>query len=337
MRHFSKINTASVTVLILNSWVVANAAKRSTSDPVTTQAEGAPVLWREPVDIASRNLYYGPGGATHVPSGSFTFEREDMNGSNPKFDVADQDSVEWRVKLGEEARPEVVASRLIWAVGYFANEDYFMPVLHVQNMLRLKRGQNLVSPDGTVHNVRLKRHLKGHKKIGMWSWANNPFTNTRELYGLRVLMAVINNWDLKDSNNSIYQTRGDHPEQQYVVSDLGSSFGSAGLNWFEKGNLEDYSRSKLIAKRSPEFIDFNVPSAPRVNVFINVAETVRRLKLCWLGHHIPVADVRWIASLLAQLSPEQIRDAFRAANYSPGQVETYSRVLEQRIAALGQL
>jgi hypothetical protein len=204
-------------------------------------------------------------------------------------------------------------------------------------MLRLKRGQNLVSPDGTVHNVRLKRHLKGHKKIGMWSWANNPFTNTRELYGLRVLMAVINNWDLKDSNNSIYQTRGDHPEQQYVVSDLGSSFGSAGLNWFEKGNLEDYSRSKLIAKRSPEFIDFNVPSAPRVNVFINVAETVRRLKLCWLGHHIPVADVRWIASLLAQLSPEQIRDAFRAANYSPGQVETYSRVLEQRIAALGQL
>jgi hypothetical protein len=93
----------------------------------------------------------------------------------------------------------------------------------------------------------------------------------------------------------------------------------------------------LIAKRSPEFIDFNVPSAPRVNVFINVAETVRRLKLCWLGHHIPVADVRWIASLLAQLSPEQIRDAFRAANYSPGQVETYSRVLEQRIAALGQL
>jgi hypothetical protein len=337
MRHFSRMNTAPVTLLILNSWVVAHAAERSTSDPVTTQAaEGAAVLWREPVDIESRNLYYGPGGAAHVPGGSFTFEQEDMNGSNPKFDVADQDSVKWRVKLGEEARPEVVASRLIWAVGYFANEDYFMPVLHVQNMLRLKRGQNLVSPDGTVHNVRLKRHLKGEKKIGMWLWANNPFTNTRELYGLRVLMAVINNWDLKDSNNSIYQVHGDHPEQQYIVSDLGSSFGSSGLNWFQKGNLEDYSRSKLIAKRSPEFIDFNVPSAPRVNVFINVPEATRRMKLCWIGHHIPIADVKWIARLLAQLSPEQIRDAFRAANYLPEQVEAYSRVLEQRIAALGQ-
>ena len=120
MRHFSRVNTASVAVLILNSWLGANAAKKSASDPVATQAEGAPVLWREPVDIASRNLYYGPGGATHVPSGSFTFEQEDMNGSNPKFDVSDQDKVEWRVKLGEEARPEVVASRLIWAVGYFA-------------------------------------------------------------------------------------------------------------------------------------------------------------------------------------------------------------------------
>lgn len=336
MRHFSRIITASAIVLILNSCFVANAAKNSTTDLQTT-AEGAAVLWREPVDIASRNLYYGPGGAAHVPRGWFTFEQEDMNGSNPKFDVADQDSVKWRVKLGEEVRPEVVASRLVWAVGYFANEDYFMPVLHVQGMLRLKRGQNLVSSDGTVYNVRLKRHLKGQKKIGTWSWANNPFTNTREWYGLRVLMAVINNWDLKDSNNSVYQVRGDHPEQHYVVSDLGSSFGAPGLNWFQKGNLEDYSHSRFIAKSSPEFISFNVPSRPRLNVFINVPETKRRLGLCWIGHHIPIADVRWIAHLLAELSPQQIRDAFRAADYSPEQVEAYSRVLEQRIAALGRL
>jgi hypothetical protein len=337
MRHFSRTITAS-TVLILNSWVVANAAKKSTTDPVTTKTapEGPAMLWRDPVDIASRNLYYGPGGAEHVPKGSFKFEREDMSGSNPKFDVTDQDGVAWRVKMGEEARPEVVASRLLWAVGYFANEDYFMPVLHVQNMQHLKRGQNLVSKDGTVANVRLKRHLKGEKKIGTWSWAKNPFTNTQEWYGLRVLMAVMNNWDLKDTNNSIYQVRGDHPEQRYIVSDLGSSFGSAGLNWAQKGNLKDYSHSKLVAKSSPQFIDFSVPSAPKFNVFIDVPETTRRLGLLWIGHHIPVADVRWMAGLLAKLTPQQIRDAFRAADYPQGQVEAYSQVLEQRIAALGK-
>jgi hypothetical protein len=74
-----------------------------------------------------------------------------------------------------------------------------------------------------------------------------------------------------------------------------------------------------------------------LNTFIDVPETTRRLSLLWIGRHIPPADARWIAHLLAQLSPDQIRDAFRAANYSPQEVEAYSRVVEQRIAELGNL
>jgi hypothetical protein len=263
--------------------------------------------------------------------------------ATPRIKVAangqriDQDGVKWRVKMGDEARPETAASRLVWAVGYFANEDYFVPVLHVQNMSHLHHGSNLVSPDGTVHNVRLKRHLKNQKKLGTWSWAKNPFTGTREWYGLRVLMAVINNWDLKDSNNSIYQVGGDRPERLYIISDLGASFGSSGLNWASKGNLKAYSHSKLISRTSPEFLDFVVPAAPKLNTFVDVPELTRRLNLRWIGQHIPLADVRWMAHLLAQLSPGQIRDAFRAAGYSPLEVEAYSRVVEQRIAQLGKL
>jgi hypothetical protein len=150
-------------------------------------------------------------------------------------------------------------------------------------------------------------------------------------------MAVINNWDLKDSNNSIYVVRGDHPEQQYVVTDLGCSFGSPGLNWAKKGNLNAYTRSKLIAKTSSEFVDFNVPAPPKFNTFIDISELTRRLGLCWLGHHIPLADARWMGHLLAQLSPQQIRDSFRAAGYSPQEVEAFSRVVEQRIALLEKL
>jgi len=324
---------------MLSSPTVGRAAKRNTIIPVATEtaAQGPAILWREPVDIATRDLFHGPGGKAHEPQGTFTFEKEDMEGSNPKFDVVDEDGVKWKVKMGGEARPETAASRLVWAVGYFANEDYFMPVLHVQNMPRLHRGANLVSPDGTVHNVRLKRHLKDEKKIGTWSWAKDPFTGTREWYGLRVLMAVINNWDLKDSNNSIYQVRGDLPEQRYVVTDLGSSFGSPGLNWASKGNLTAYTHSKLIGKAAPEFVDFNVPSPPKLNTFIDVPELKRRLSLCWLGHHIPLTDVKWIGHLLARLSPDQIRDAFRSADYSPQEVEAYSQVVERRIAELEKL
>jgi hypothetical protein len=323
-------------VVILGIPITTKAAKRPVAEAAATPG-CTPVLWRDPGDIKSRNLYYGPGGKAHEPHGTFTFEREDMQGSNPKFLVVDQDGVKWTVKMGDEARPETAASRLVWAVGYFANEDYFTPVLQVFNMPHLHRGANLVAKDGTVHNVRLKRHIKDQKKIGKWSWATDPFTGTQEWYGLRVLMATINNWDLKDSNNSIYTTGGGNPEQLYVVTDLGSSFGSPGLNWAAKGNLAAYSRSKLIKKASPEFVDFSVPAAPQVKTFIDIPELNRRLSLCWLGHHIPISNVKWIARLLAQLSPDQIRDAFRAAGYSPQEIEAYSRVLEQRIALLQQL
>ena len=133
------------------------------------------MLWRDPSDIASRNLFYGPGGKAHEPKGTFTFDKEDMDGSNPKFDVVDQDGVHWRVKIGPEARPETVASRLVWGAGYFANEDYFVPVLHVQNMKHLRRGNNLVSKDGTVHDVRMKRHLAGRKEDRHLVMVERPF------------------------------------------------------------------------------------------------------------------------------------------------------------------
>src|SRR5438477_1673493 len=118
------------------------------------------VLWRDPTDIASRDLFYGPGGEKHQPHGPFTFVKEDLDGTNPKFDVRDGNDVKWKVKLGEEARPETVATRLVWAAGYFADEDYFLPDMRVAEMpRRLQRGQKLVDPDGSVHNVRLKRHV----------------------------------------------------------------------------------------------------------------------------------------------------------------------------------
>ena len=53
--------------------------------------------------------------------------------------------------------------------------------------------------------------------------------------------------------------------------------------------------------------------------------------------HVPIADARWIGSRLGQLSTEQIGDCFRAGGFSPAEVETYTRVVTQRIAALKKL
>src|SRR6478672_1555727 len=119
----SKKTTALALLLILGSIGKITEAKNKTS-PKTSKGEGPAVLWRNPVDIASRNLFYGPGGKEHQPSGTITFEKEDLSGNNPMFDVIDEKGFKWTVKMGSEARPETAATRLVWAVGYFANEDY---------------------------------------------------------------------------------------------------------------------------------------------------------------------------------------------------------------------
>jgi hypothetical protein len=342
MRRIAQFLTILVAIFLASVSAEEPAKGNKPKEQATgIKAEGPAVLWRYPTDIAVRNLYYGPGGKKDEPTGSFVFQKEDLGGSSPKFDVVDEQGVKWRVKMGDEARPETAASRLVWAVGYFTNEDYFMPKLHVKDIGSLQRGRSMVEPGGVVYNVRLKRYLRNEKKIGTWAWATDPFANTREWNGLRVLMAVINNWDLKDENNAIYQVRGPQgPEQVYMVSDLGASFGTIGLSWTRrgsKGNLSAYSNSKLIRQQKPYFVDLYVPSRPALIRFPSPHELRLRMGLRWIALGIPRADARWMGELLAHLSPQQIRDAFRAARYSPEQVEGFGEVVEKRIAELRAL
>ncbi len=338
------LRIALAIVLLSQPAVAAQEGKKSPRHDESAQGKSA-MLWEDPADIASRNLFYGPGGPEDAPRGPFVFLKEDMGGTNPKFDVRSSDGVEWKVKLGLEARPETVASRLVWAVGYFTNEDYFMPEIKVEKLpARLHRGQKLVEPAGSMRNVRLKRHLRGEKKIGYWLWRGSPFTGTRELNGLRVMMALINDWDLKDENNAVY--RGERPKGSgsaldiYMVSDLGASFGTAGISWplsKSKGNLKYYSRSKFIRRIGVDYVDFNVPHRPATVCIVRPIQFIHRLKLRGIGRHVPRSDARWIGRLLAKLSPDQIRDAFRSAGYSPQEVEGFAQVVLERIAELNSL
>jgi len=300
------------------------------------------MLWRDPVDISSRDLYYGPGGKDHEPRGGFTFVKEDLKGTSPKFEVRDQNGIKWKVKLGDEARPETAASRLVWAAGYFASEDYFVPDLKVQDMPpHLHRGQKLVAPDGSLPNARLKRYLKGEEKIGNWQWSDRALSGTRELNGLRVLMALIDNWDVNAENNAIYQEQRDGTtERIYMVSDLGSSFGTPGLVWpvsKARGNLPCYRHAPFITKVTADYVDFSTPARDSILFLATPREFFQRLRLRWIGKRIPRSDARWTAQLLARLSPDQIRDAFRAAGYSQQQLEGFTEVVLRRISELEKL
>ena len=52
---------------------------------------------------------------------------------------------------------------------------------------------------------------------------------------------------------------------------------------------------------------------------------------------IPIDDARQLGQRLAQLSEDQVRDCFRAAGYSPEEVDGFSKVLRDRISALNAL
>src|SRR5579884_1089085 len=73
------------------------------------------VLWQDPGDVAALNMGDGVGGAEGAPVPPFQFIEEDMSASNPKVMVRDARGRKWNVKWGDEARPEVFASRVVWA------------------------------------------------------------------------------------------------------------------------------------------------------------------------------------------------------------------------------
>lgn len=296
-----------------------------------------PVLWHDPGSIASLDLFYGQGGKDSQPAPPFKFESEDHHGTSPKFDVLDANGTKWRVKLGGEARPEVVASRFLWAVGYFVEDDYILPSAQVEN-LHIRRGAKLAR-NGQIADARFARKPDGETKIGTWRWKNNPFLGTKEFNGLRVMMAVVNNWDLKDVNNAVFEDKKSGRDI-FLTSDIGATFASNGISFSERrstGNVKTYEKSKFIKHRTEAEVDFATPAVPDPVIAPNIPEYLRRLKLEWIGKKIPIADARWIGSLLKQLRHQQLVEAFRAGHFRPEAIDTYVSVVESRIKELAAL
>jgi hypothetical protein len=295
------------------------------------------VIWRDPGRVASLNLLYGAGGKQHAPDakGTFTFLKEDPLATSPKFDVVDRQGVEWKVKLGEEPQSETAAARFMWAAGYFVDEDYYLSAVTVTGVPRLHRGQEFVSADGTIRGARLERKLTNVAKEGTWDWFENPFVNTRELNGLRIMMSLLNNWDLKDVNNTIYETAG---QRRYVVTDLGASFGNTGNSLTRsKSAPQEYADSKFVEKTTAAAVDFVLHSRPFFLTAIDVPNYQMRTRIEAVTKAIPRADAKWLGRRLSLLTDAQIVDGFRAGGYTPDEVAIYTRAIRNRITQLNAL
>lgn len=305
---------------------------------------GKPVIWSNPENISQRDLLWGPGSPELAPVGPFTFVEEDKSGESPKFVVRDAREDKWTVKLGPEAQAETVSTRLVWAVGYFAEEAYYFDQVQIDGLPRLSRGLDYVSGD-IVRGARFEPKRPNMKRGSTWDWRKNPFEDTRELSGLKVLMILLNNFDARAANNRVIYVDGQRgTEARYYVTDLGATLGRAGGlgGTRTKNDLADFLSTKFVrgVDARDGVVEFDYDTRPRGFGHLSVLQPfyyrneVAKEKAM---RGIPVAHARWIGSLLSQLSDEQLRDAFRAAGYSETVRESYVTALRQRINELTEL
>ena len=306
-------------LLTLPYSVAAQDKQKKKKEPL----QGTPVLWRDPGDISTRNLLLGAGGEAMKPDiSNITFVKDEVGGYSAGFRVRDGAGNTWVAKLGKEAQPETSASRFVWAVGYVSEIHYLFPCVHIKG-----------APDKKVErcegkgfaNVRFEARPKGFKRQGtIWSWANNPFTGTKELKGLIVLMAFLNNWDLKDDNNKLIYVPGSdgaQGEMHHIISDLGATFGkTGGFMSRSRNDPEDYAKSKFIEGVEGGRVKFAYSG-----------------KNSGLFKDITVEDARWVGSLLSRLSDQQLTDAFRAGNFTPEEIQTLVGAARARINQLVNL
>ena len=305
MQKFKLLFFLFTVSLLLTPAAVAQSKKSNEK-----RAAGKAVIWK-PAKIKNRDLYWGAGGRAMFPNlKKITLIRKETGGNNLKYRIRDGSGRIWVAKIADESQPETAAVRLLWAVGYPTEINYLVPRLTIPGK-------------GTFENVRLEARPANVDRQDRWSWTDNPFVGTNELQGLKIMMALINNWDLKDGNNIIFQTGG---ERQFVISDLGSSFGKFAPVSFPI--LYRFGRSVY----NPEHY---VKSE-----FVQGVEEDGDLDMAYKGNARSLFDDitpeqgRWAANLLTQLSDRQIRDAFRAANYSPAEVRMLAQAVKRKIREL---
>jgi hypothetical protein len=149
------------------------------------------------------------------------------------------------------------------------------------------------------------------------------------------MMALVNNWDLKDVNNRASETAGG---VRYEITDLGATFGRTGnIITRSKSVSRDYAETKFIDKVTPTSVDFVLQSRPFFPLAVHVPNYRARTRMESIVKGIPIADARWVGHRLGQLSVAQISDAFRASGFAPADVEVYTQAVMQRIADLKAL
>lgn len=310
-KRFGRLAAALILPLLLFTGVNAQKVSVRKTGRVVPKA----VLW-EPVNVESRDLYLGPGGAEMQPDlNSVKFLEEDKSGHNKKWKIKDAAGRKWVAKFGREAQPETAAVRILYGLGYKTEINYLAPTITIPGK-------------GTFNNVRLEARPDNVERLDQWKWRSNPFTGSDQLQALKIMMVFMTNWDLLDMQNKVLRVdEGSRTEHHYIISDLGATFGRFGNN-----NIPIFYR---LGRKT------NDPKAWSKAKFIKGVKN-GNLVMAYTGGKsrgimkgITVGQGRWLYNMLSRLHENQWRDAFRAANYSESDIRILTAAAKRRVDELG--
>lgn len=274
------------------------------------------VLWRDPGTISELNLTTAPWDSGQPPKAPLQFVKEEKSGTSPKVIVKDANGETWFVKFGFEAKPETFSTRIVRAVGYYAPATYFISdgtIENVPNNLGRAK-QEIDKASGHFQNARFSR--KFESVPGKWSFDNADLKGTNQLGGLRLLIMLLSNWDVKYPNFSL--VRGPGGEVMYAITDWGETLGQSD----EKVRWDCQKYRKETAHWTDGVHDGYVVMNYNGKMHDVVTNNIR------------VEDLKWFVGRIEALSDAQIRNALKAAGASDEETTCFAGALEERIKVL---
>ena len=268
-----------------------------------------------PTDIPSMNLKAGPTGPGSYELGATItcqYFEKDMSGRSPKFACKLPDGTELKVKYGGangEVYAEVMASRLLWALGFGADSMYSVRVIcqtcpdEVNGIVR-ENGDRILDP------AAIERKLPGEELTGEWDWDEldevNPAVGGAPLAqrdALKLLAVMLQHSDSKPQQQRVVCLDEEKSPRcatpLMMINDLGITFGRANtFNVQPKGsaNLSEW-RELPVWKGATGCVG---------NLAGSFTGTLKEPVISEEGR-------QFLADLLVQLSDQQLRDMFEAA------------------------
>jgi hypothetical protein len=307
---------------------------------------GRAEIWRQ-TNVRAMDLKSGPQQPGAFPFGApvvCSYRDKQLEGHSPKFACVIGGDDEVKVKFGGEngeVYGEVLATRLLWALGFGADRMYPVNVV-CRGCPDEFGGTRLPNGDSRFNPAVIERKMPGSEwpREGSSGWSWNELDEVHAVSGraprahrdaLKLLAVFLQHTDSKPEQQRVVclpsqrvRTRGSCGLPFLMINDVGLTFGRA-----NRTNAADTGSVNLVAWRETPV--WREPTGCTGNLPKSFTGTLENPRISEEGR-------RFLAALLSQLSERQIRELFEAARVqlrlrNPADVSSGFATIDEWVAA----